>query len=130
LRYRGVILQRQLKMKHASILILTLAAAAASAQEQAISLTIAAGKVGEVCMPLQAGDTLAWRFESSAAADFNLHDHVGAKVNLPVQRRAVKREQRQHKVERSNEWCLMWTAPLAQGITVTGSWRVRKGAAR
>jgi hypothetical protein len=117
-------------MKHVCSMTLALAATVASAQDQAISLTIAAGKVGEVCMPLQAGDTLAWRFESSAAADFNLHDHVGTKVNLPVQRKAVKREQRQHRVERSNEWCLMWTAPRAEGITITGSWKVSKGAAK
>jgi hypothetical protein len=62
---------------------LLLAATTASAQEQPIHLTIAAGQVGEVCMPLQAGNTLAWRFASSAAADFNLHDHVGTKSTCP-----------------------------------------------
>jgi hypothetical protein len=107
-----------------------LAAATASAQERPISLAIAAGKVGEVCMPLQAGDTLAWRFESSAAADFNLHDHVGTKVNMPVKRKAVKRERRQHQVERTNEWCLMWTAPRTNAITVSGAWQVVDPAAK
>jgi hypothetical protein len=109
---------------------LLLAAATASAQERPISLVIAAGKVGEVCMPLQAGDVLAWRFESSAAADFNLHDHVGKKVNMPVRRKAVTREQRQHRVERTNDWCLMWTAPRATGITVSGAWQVKTPAAK
>jgi hypothetical protein len=117
-------------MTHVCFMTLLLAAATASAQERPISLAIAAGKVGEVCMPLQAGDTLAWRFESSAAADFNLHDHVGTTVNMPVQRKAVRREQRQHKVERSNDWCLMWTAPRAKGITVSGAWQVKTTAAR
>ncbi len=117
-------------MKHVCFMTLLLAAATASAQERPISLAIAAGKVGEVCMPLRAGDTLAWRFESSAAAAFNLHDHVGAKVNMPVQRKAVRREQRQHKVERSNDWCLTWTAPRAEGITVSGAWQVKTAAAK
>ena len=107
-----------------------LAAATSSAQEQPISLTIAAGKVGEVCMPLRAGDTLAWRFESSAAVDFNLHDHVGSKVNMPVQRKAVKRERRQHRVERTNDWCLTWAAPRGKGITVTGAWQVKNASAK
>ena len=109
---------------------LLLAAANASAQERPIGLAIAAGKVGEVCMPLQAGDTLVWRFDSSAAAEFNLHDHVGTKVNMPVQRKAVKSEQQQHKVERTNDWCLMWTAPRAKGITVRGAWQVKTAAAK
>jgi hypothetical protein len=117
-------------MKHVCFMTLLVAAATASAQVRPISLTIAAGKVGEVCMPLQAGDTLAWHFESSAAADFNLHDHVGTKVNMPVQRKAVKRERRQHRVERTNDWCLMWTAPRAHGVTVSGAWRVVDPAAK
>ena len=117
-------------MKHVCSMTLVLAATAASAQPHQIRLDIAAGKVGEVCMPLQAGDTLAWHFESSAAADFNLHDHVGTKVNMPLQRKAVKRERRQHSVERTNDWCLTWTAPHANGITVTGAWQVKSRAAR
>jgi hypothetical protein len=48
---------------------------------------------------------------------------------MPVRRRAVKREQRQHQVERTNEWCLMWTAPCANAITVNGEWRVVDTAA-
>jgi hypothetical protein len=107
-----------------------LAAAAASAQEKPIRLAIAAGKVGEVCMLLRAGDTLIWRFDCSAAADFNLHDHVGTKVNMPVQRKAVQRERGQHSVERSNDWCLMWTAPRAKAITVSGAWHVRSSDAK
>jgi hypothetical protein len=43
---------------------------------------------------------------------------------MPVRRKAVKREQHQHQVARTNEWCLMWTAPRAKAITVNGAWRV------
>jgi hypothetical protein len=115
-------------MRHVCFMTVLLAAATASAQERPISLTIAAGKVGEVCMPLRAGHTLAWRFESSAAADFNLHDHVGKKVNMPVRRKAVRRQTAQYTVARSNDWCLMWTAPRAETITVTGAWQVQSAA--
>ncbi len=120
-------------MKHVCFVTLVLAAvavSAASAQDRTINLTVAAGKVGEICIPLQAGDTLAWRFESSAAADFNLHDHVGKQVNMPVQRKAVRRARAQHTLERTNEWCLTWTAPHAKGITVTGSWQVKNATPR
>ena len=113
-------------MKNIAIGLLALAASAPALarDNQPIQLDIAAGKVGEVCMPLQAGDTLAWEWKASAATDFNLHHHVGKKVLMPVQRKAVSQQRAQHKVDRRNEWCLMWTAPAAQAVTVEGAWRV------
>ena len=101
---------------------LAIATLAAHARETPIHLAIAPGKVGEVCMPLAAGDTLAWRFKASAALDFNLHQHVDKEVLMPVERKAVASDRARHTVERANEWCLMWTAPAGQRITVQGAW--------
>ena len=117
-------------MKTIAIALLALAASAPSLarKDQPIQLDIAAGKVGEVCMPLRAGDTLAWDFKASAATAFNLHQHVGKEVQMPVKRQAVTKERAQHKVDRSNDWCLMWTAPAAQAVTVEGAWRVTEAA--
>jgi hypothetical protein len=118
-------------MKNLAIALLVLAVgAAARAGDQPIQLDIAAGKVGEVCMPLQAGNTLGWEWKASAATDFNLHHHVGKKVLMPVQRKAVLQERAQHKIDRRNEWCLMWTAPAGQAVTVEGAWRVVKATAK
>jgi hypothetical protein len=114
----------------AAALLAALIAAPAIAKEQAIDLKIAAGKVGEVCMPLRAGDTLAWDFKSSAPADFNLHHHVDKQLLMPVERKAIAADRAQHRADRANDWCLMWTAPAAQAITVTGSWRLARGAAK
>jgi hypothetical protein len=113
-------------MKTTAIALLALLACAPllARDRQPIQLEIAAGKVGEVCMPLQAGDTLAWEWKASAATDFNLHHHVGKKVLMPVQRKAVRQQRAQHKIDRRNEWCLMWTAPAAQAVTVEGAWHV------
>jgi hypothetical protein len=104
-------------------------AAATSADRKPFHLTIAAGKVGEVCMPLAAGDTLAWRFKSNAAADFNLHHHVGSEVLMPVQRTQTREDRGEHAIDRDNEWCLMWTAPAGQRLTVEGAWSVRRARA-
>jgi hypothetical protein len=109
---------------------LLLAAGAALAQERPIQLTIAPGKVGEVCMPLQAGDTLAWRFKADPAADFNLHHHVGEQVLMPVQRKAAAEDRAEHAIDRRNDWCLMWTAPAGQRVTVAGAWSVRKAGTK
>ena len=108
----------------ATALLALLTSTAALAQSKPIQLTIAAGKVGEVCMALQAGDTLAWSWKASAATDFNLHQHVGKQVQMPIERKAVAADRAQYTVDRRNDWCLMWTAPAAQGVTVEGSWRV------
>jgi hypothetical protein len=124
----GRILQRTtMKILIAAI---ALATPLAHAAEQPIHLTIAPGKAGEVCMPLEAGDTLAWRFKASAASDFNLHHHVGNDVLMPVQRPAVTEDQAEHAADRRNEWCLMWTAPAHKRVTVTGAWSVSKAAAK
>jgi hypothetical protein len=102
-------------------------AAPALAKDQPIQLDIAPGKVGEVCMALGAGDSLAWEFDASAPLDFNLHHHVGKKVLMPVERKAVAADRAEHRADRRNDWCLMWTAPAAQAVTVRGHWRVRRG---
>jgi hypothetical protein len=111
-------------MKSIVIACTLVAAGSAVAKEQPIELTIAAGKVGEICMPLRAGHTLRWAFEASAPADFNLHHHLGKQVLMPVDRKAIAADRAAYRANRSNEWCLMWTAPTAQGITVKGSWRI------
>jgi hypothetical protein len=114
-------------MKH--FCFMTLLWLSATAQAEPIRLDIAAGKVGEVCIPLRAGDTLSWTFEASAAVDFNLQDHVGKTVNMPVKRNALMQDRAQHKVPRKNDWCLMWTAPAQAGSAITGSWQVIRAAA-
>jgi hypothetical protein len=113
-----------------SLVAATPSVAAAAADAAPIRLSIAAGKIGEVCMPLGAGDTLAWRFRASAPADFNLHQHVGDKVLMPVSREAMTRHRARHTVDRDNDWCLTWTAPAAQPITVSGDWHVRRARKR
>ena len=98
---------------------------AIAAKDHPIRLTIAPGKVAEVCMPLAEGDTLRWRFKASVALDFNLHHHVDKAVFMPVDRKAVKADSGEQSIDRRNEWCLMWTAPTqAKRVTVEGIWSV------
>ena len=106
-----------------------IAHAAIAAKDHPIRLTIAPGKVAEVCMPLAEGDTLRWRFKASVALDFNLHHHVDKAVLMPVDRKAVKADSGEQSIDRRNEWCLMWTAPTqAKRVTVEGAWSVLPAA--
>ena len=104
-------------------LTLLLLGSAGLAKDHPIRLTIAPGKVAEVCMPLSVGDTLRWRFKANAPLDFNIHHHVGKDVMMPVDRRAVQVDKAELAIDQSNEWCLMWTAPAtAKRTTVEGVW--------
>ena len=101
----------------------------AAAASHPFRVAIAAGKVGEVCMALEAGDTLVWRFKASTALDFNLHHHVDKQVLLPVDRKAVTEDRAEHAIDQRNDWCLMWIAPADRRATVDGNWSVRKTGA-
>ena len=112
-------------------LVLSLAALLASlpgiaAEPHPFHLTVAPGTVGEVCMALEAGDTLVWQFKASAAAEFNLHHHVGDQVLMPVKRKGATLDSGEHAIDRRNDWCLMWTAPAGQRLTVKGRWWQRR----
>jgi len=113
----------------AAAVLASLLAPAAAEGERPIRMTIAAGKVGEACMPLALGDTLVWQFTATSAADFNLHHHVGNDVRMPIDRKGVREDRGEHTIDRANDWCLMWTAPKAGALTVTGAWSVRKAGA-
>ena len=106
-------------------LVLTTGTGAIAAKDNPIRLTIAPGKVAEVCMPLAEGDTLRWRFKANLALDFNLHHHVGKEVSMPVDRKAVPADKSELRIGHADEWCLMWTAPTqAKRVTVEGAWSV------
>ena len=116
-------------------LVLCIAAVLASLPGMAAAphpfhLTIAPGKVGEVCMALNAGDTLVWRFKASASTEFNLHHHVGDQVLMPVKRKAAAQDAGEHAIDLRNDWCLMWPAPPGQRLTVNGQWWMRRPGAK
>ena len=116
-------------MTAALALALASAVPAAAAKDHPIRLTIAPGKVAEVCMPLAEGDTLRWRDKASVALDFNLHHHVEKAVFMPVDLKARQADKGELRIDRSNDWCLMWTAPAqARRITVEGAWSMQAPA--
>ncbi len=114
---------RGMKLCHIALIIVAQALAPALA-DSAFDLPIRAGKVEEVCMPLKAGTTLQWRFSADLPVDFNLHHHVGKDVVMPVDLKTVATHVGQQKIDRDNDWCLMWTAPKAGVARVRGHWSV------
>jgi hypothetical protein len=107
-------------------LLLAAVLPAAQAAERHFHLIIAAGKIGEVCMPLEAGSTLAWRFKASVPVDFNLHHHLDKQVLMPVDRKALSADRGEQAIDTRNDWCLMWSAPADRRVTVTGAWSAKR----
>jgi len=117
---RGVSALRRLAACRLAIL-----ASLACAEDRPIRITLPAGRNGEICTPMAAGDTLRWRFKAGAALDLNVHHRVGDEIRMPVDRKAVHVDSGEVLIDQRNDWCLMWTAaPRGKRVTVEGSWSV------
>ena len=104
-----------------AVLAAVLAAiAGASAAGDAFRLTIGAGKFDEHCLKIEAGRTIAYRFVTDGAVDFNIHHHRGKEVLYPVRRPATKGADATFRAESSDEYCLMWENQGAAAVTVEG----------
>lgn len=75
-------------------LVVLSAATGAHAEDDAIAfdahghatrhLRVTPGNAAEACTPLQAGESVSWRYTGSAATDFNIHYHAGKDVVFPA----------------------------------------------
>ena len=73
------------------------------------SLTIAPGKLAEICGPLEAGQAVQWSFDADRALNFNVHYHVDKDVRYPAKKENVKRLQGDLSVDARQDYCWMWT---------------------
>jgi hypothetical protein len=69
---------------------------------------IAARQIHEECAKLRPGDVLDYRFESTAALDFNIHYHEGKVVVMPISRQNVKTDAGVFRPLSEQDYCLMW----------------------
>jgi hypothetical protein len=99
---------------------------AAARADTPIQLVLEQGKADEACMKLSTGDTLRWRFEADANVAFNVHHHVGKDVLMPVDLKGTRAHAGTVVADRSNDWCLMWTAPKDRSARIQGQWSVTR----
>lgn len=85
-------------------------------------LVVAVGKFAELCSPLKQGQVVLWQFGADAASDFNIHFHVGKKVEYPEQRRNIKEADGRLVIDVDQDYCWMWTnrtgSPIAVDVTL------------
>jgi hypothetical protein len=81
---------------------------------------IAPGKVIEICGKVKKGEVVAWRYDSPAALDFNVHYHLADKsVVYPVPESKAATAQGRLRAESDQDYCWMWTNPAAQAVQLT-----------
>lgn len=76
------------------------------------------GKFVELCGKLNVGDHVRWRFEASAAVDFNIHYHVGKDTEYPAKQTQVTTAQDALRVTVREDHCWMWTNKSQQPVRV------------
>lgn len=81
-------------------------------------LVVAAGKFAELCSPLKQGQVVLWKFGADAASDFNIHYHVGKKVEYPEQRTNTREADGRLVIGVEQDYCWMWTNRTGSPMTV------------
>lgn len=92
------------------------------------STSIAPGNFIEVCGKLSQGTRTAWSFEAQAPVDFNIHYHVGDKVEFPERRPAVSRLSGTLHAPVDQDYCWMWKSSAESPVPIT--LELRRGARR
>ena len=75
----------------------------------ALRTDVAPGKFVEWCAELPAGERVAWRFDSPAPLNFNVHYHEGKDVHFPARIDAVKAANDVLQAPVKQDYCWMWT---------------------
>lgn len=81
--------------------------------EHASKLVTRAGRVVEVCGKLAKGQSVDWFVEASTSLDFNIHFHVGDKVEYPEKRTAVRKLEGRLVAPLDQDYCWMWEVPAS-----------------
>jgi hypothetical protein len=62
----------------------------------------------EECFTLDAGERVAFHFESVAPVAFNIHYHEGNAVIMPIERAHATQESGNFNADRREVYCMMW----------------------
>jgi hypothetical protein len=103
------------------VAILFAGAAAAQNATRSFTHTIRVRAAAEECVKLSAGESIHYAFEASAPVEFNVHFHRGDAIEYPVRSGALARADERFTAPSAQEYCLMWTNPSQQMVTVKGT---------
>jgi hypothetical protein len=78
------------------------------APRSAAGLELAAYTLHEECFTLDAGERIAFHFESIAPVAFTIHYHEGNAVIMPIERAHATQESGDFSAERKRVYCMAW----------------------
>ena len=89
-----------------------------------LEATIEPGKIHEKCLKLISGQVLDYSFETSRPMDFNIHYHKSKEVIYSVPQKSIFRKKSFFNPEREEVYCMMWSNPSAESISLTYQFQV------
>ena len=72
------------------------------------SVEVPAGGFAELCGKLAGGQRIQWQFTGKTPMDFNIHYHVGEKVEFPAQQDGIAASNGVLETHESQDYCWMW----------------------
>jgi hypothetical protein len=101
-----------------------LAACAAAPVKEGGKIEIKPAGIHEECSSVHRGQKIVYAFDASAPVDFNIHYHAGQKIFYPVEKRGVTSDSGKYEPETEDTYCLMWTNPLKEPVSVNYRYEV------
>ncbi|HEV2038613.1 MAG TPA: hypothetical protein VGT81_00985 [Casimicrobiaceae bacterium] len=112
----------RLRALHGAVFWMAVMAGCASAPGRLLAPKAVSGvglapyAIVEECLALEAGERIAYRFESRLPVAFNIHFHEDNAVIMPVSRDGTTSESGDFTADRKEVYCLMWEAGAGGSI--------------
>lgn len=71
--------------------------------------SVAAGKFAEICGKLAKGQSVGWIYKAEAPMNFNIHYHLGKKVEFPAKVDGALAAEGKLAVTVDQDFCWMWS---------------------
>ena len=84
-------------------------------------LEVKAGKFAELCAALKANQSVNWQFRADTTIDFNIHFHIGERIEYPERRAAVTQADGRLVARTAQTYCWMWDQPFKPRRRYRGS---------
>ena len=89
------------------------------------SETIKPSGTYEDCMELLPGQILEYSFEATKRLNFNIHCHEDQDVFYAIRKDGVSDDKGTYRPEKKQYYCLMWTNPGAEAVSLVHSYSVK-----
>ena len=88
--------------------------------------TLAPAELHEACFDIAPTTRLEYAFETSHAAQFNLHYHEGEDILFPLPEHLTQAEQSSFTPESKQVYCLMWTNTSSKTLELALSYQLHR----